>query len=114
MQDTIILNKEAQGEMSDEELIALMKSGSASQFWCKILEIMKENVRVLEMQIIDKVDIRDNPLNDQEVDQLRDRRDSMMDLMNTPDLVITSLQREDPHEEELDPYAQHKKADSSI
>ncbi len=103
----------SEAKITDAEMIELMRNGMSTQFWAQLVSITTENIKVLEAQILDKVSIEEGfegeALTDAEVDRLRDKRSAMIDLMQLPETIIASLRVEDPEDEEMDPYPQHKK-----
>lgn len=103
--------------LSDAEKIEILRAGQSSPFWGILVEITRENIEVLEMQILDKVSIENGhegePLTDEEVDRLRDKRSAMIEIMALPEVIMADLGRVDaPEEDDLDPYRQHKPADT--
>lgn len=99
--------------LSDAEKIEILKAGQASAFWGIITQITRENIEVLETQILDKVSLEDGheseALTDEEVDRLRDKRSAMIEVLALPEVIMADLRREDQEEEEdLDPFRQHK------
>jgi len=104
--------------LTDAEKIEILRAGQASQFWAILAEVTRENIEVLEAQILDKVSNEEGhenePLTDLEVDRLRDKRSAMVELLALPSSMIAGMTREDSEaEEDLDPYLQHKKPEDT-
>lgn len=95
-------------DQTKASLIELMKAGMASPFWAEIVKITRENIAMLEQQIITKRSLEPGhtgeELTNEEVDRLRDKRSAMEDLINLPGTIAEELTREDLPEDDHDPY----------
>lgn len=89
-----------------EEIISSLKAmQETSVGWQIVVSIIKENIRLLDQQIIKKVDTEGTPLTDAEVDHFRDLRNINEEVMNTPEGYIKDLTRDEPDEEDdPDPF----------
>lgn len=90
------------------QLIEVMKSGMATQFWAIIARECEVSIKFLEAQIISKTSLEPGhdgaELSEAECDRLRDKRKAMEDLMNMPQQMIADVMREDEPEDDYDPY----------
>lgn len=90
------------------QLIEVMQSGMATQFWAVIVKECETSIKFLEAQIISKVSLEPGhdgeSLSEEECDRLRDKRKAMEDLMNMPQQMIADIMREDEPEENFDPH----------
>lgn len=89
-------------------LIETMKAGMASEFWGALVSITRENIAVLEKQIITKLSLEPGHtgevLTDEEVDRLRDKRSALEDLINLPETIVKDSTMEDAEEDDHDPF----------
>jgi hypothetical protein len=92
-----------------EEIVAsLTAMKETSVGWQIVVSIIKENIRLLDQQIIKKVDTEGIPLTDAEVDHLRDLRNINEEVMNTPDGYIEDLTKDTQEDSDPDPYEKAK------
>lgn len=108
----------SQKTLTNAEKIEILRAGQASAFWAILAEVTRENIEVLEAQILDKVSNEEGhenePLSDLEVDRLRDKRSAMVELLALPASMISDMTIEDPEaDENFDPFAQHKKPEDT-
>jgi|GEM_PF-5090669 hypothetical protein len=105
---TIIVKRKEQGAVvkNDAGIIADLQALFLTRGWNIVVDNHEKNIRLLEKQIIEKIDLDGKPLSDQEIDRLRDRRGCMEDLINAPKEIIAALQKDDsePEQEDFDPY----------
>lgn len=95
------------------EIIERMKAFQTNQDWIYLVQIMEENVKFLEEQILSGRSLEPGSegkkLTNEEVDRLRDKRDVQRDLMKLPVNIINQLTQYDTPPEEFDPFPQDKK-----
>lgn len=94
-------------------LIEIMKSGMTSAFWGAIVSITRENIALIDKQIIKKESLEPGhtgvKLTDAECDLLRHKRDALEDLILLPQQIVSDATREDVIEDDHDPYPKSKK-----
>lgn len=96
-------------EKDSASMIEIMRGGMSTNFWAELVSITRENIKMLETEIITKINIQTGAeLTDEEVDRKRDKREAMEDLINLPQEIIDSSMKEDTEEESDDPYPQNK------
>jgi hypothetical protein len=105
------LNKAPQSEQN--EVVLTMKDLQVSAGWQMIVNNFNANIKYLESQILEKVDAEGVPISEEDVDTLRNKREIMLDLINTPDTFIRLAQQSpEVHYEQFDPY--HTDAKESL
>lgn len=68
--------------------------------WQLLKQIVDENVRVLEQQILNGIE----GATQEQMDRRRDKLKAYRDVINTPDNMIRKLESPEHYEEEIDPY----------
>ena len=89
-----------------ERLVLVMQELVQFEGWQVIKNNFKANIAFLEDCILDKVDRDGNDLDEKGVDQLRDKREFMKDMIKTPETFISQLRQSkiESGSEDLDPY----------
>jgi hypothetical protein len=109
---TIIVQRreENQAGPGQQAGIAELQALILSRGWNLLMDNHEQNIRLIEKQIIEKVDIDGKELNESEIDRLRDRRLCMEDLKNAPREMIRVLENgNSPKEIDFDPYPKSKR-----
>lgn len=87
------------------KIIVALESLKSNHGWQFMTQVLKENLKDLSDQIIDKRDkYTQKTLTDAEVDTLRDKYQYLNELLNKPDWFLERLTRTETPEEDLDPY----------
>lgn len=95
------------GKMSDAEQlrqIGALKALMVSEGWILLRQTLEAQVRVLDEQIITKLDFNGKPLTDAECDRLREQRNVKQGLIDKPELLVGELERVEEEEPDDDPY----------
>lgn len=72
--------------------------------WMWMKQVLDEQVKLLDVQIVEKIGLDNKPLTDQEVDILRERRQIYREVSLKPEQTIESMARFDPPAANDDPY----------
>lgn len=100
---TVPMPKPKREELTSETMIVQLETLMFSEGWQIVRRVTDENIRVIEVQILEKRDGATD-LNDEEVDRLRDKRGFLKDLAEFPEKFIKMLQKKTISPEEYDPY----------
>lgn len=95
------------GKMTDAEQarqIGALKALMVSEGWILLRQTLEEQVKVLDEQIISKLDLNGKPLTDAECDRLREQRNVKQGLIDKPELLLGELERVEEEETDDDPY----------
>lgn len=100
---------------NDQHTIEILENGKISPFWEQLCKITRENIVLLENQILEKESIETGEtLTDVEVDRLRDKRSAMLELLDLPQALIDSIKNSQVDQvDELDPYAPEPRREDS-
>jgi hypothetical protein len=93
-----------------EEIIASLRAMQETSIgWQIVVSIIKENIRLLDEQIISKQEAdTGRELTDAEVDHLRDLREINKEVMETPNGYINELTKDEPEDNDPDPFPRVK------
>lgn len=72
--------------------------------WMVLKEINENNIEFLDEQIIRKTDPEGKPINEVDCDRLRDKRNYLEELMETPMKFIAKMKQDGQIPESFDPY----------
>jgi hypothetical protein len=88
-----------------QAMIVALQDLQQHEGWNIVVNNFKANIAFIAECILDKVDRDGNEIDEIVVDQLRDKREFMKDLIKTPETFITQLQQSPENTvEDLDPY----------
>lgn len=94
-----------QTEAEQQRMIGALISLQAHEGWVLLRQTLEENVKLLDSQIITKLAIDGQILNDADCDKLREQRSVFQELINKPESLLSQLQRvEGTDEDDDDPY----------
>jgi hypothetical protein len=87
------------------KIIVALESLKSNHGWQFMTQVLKENLKDLSDQIINKEDAYTGKvLTDAEVDVIREKYRYLNELLNKPDWFLERLTRIETQEEDLDPY----------
>jgi hypothetical protein len=116
--DAVILSRPVKpfdltGKMSDAEQlrqIGALKALMVSEGWILLRMTLEAQVKVLDEQIITKLDLNGKPLTDAECDRLREQRNVKQGLIDKPELLVGELERVEEEAPDDDPYYRGRSA----
>lgn len=94
-------------ERNPLEIIADLQVMQATAGWAIMVQIIGKQLIILNEMILNKTSDgrEDGPvISDADVDELRHKRGYLIDLRDTPQRYINTLQTEDVQPEDFDPY----------
>lgn len=98
--------KVAEASASEQErVVAAMDALQVSEGWQMIVQNFDANIKYIENLILEKTDQEGNLLEEDQVDNLRNKREIMLDLIKTPQNFISMAKTQGVAAiEDLDPY----------
>lgn len=98
------------GEDIEENNRILMALESLKQNigWMFLTQVLEENIRVMEENILNKYDENGAIISEDELDKLRNKRSFYKELLEKPDFYMKKLKTPNVVENSLDPYYQGK------
>jgi len=102
--------KKTKKELSERnplEIIADLQVMQATAGWAIMIQIIENQLIILNEMILNKTHngrIDGQEISDKDVDELRHKRGYLIDLRDTPQRYINTLQTEDVQPESFDPY----------
>lgn len=94
-------------DQSPEEqsrILLALQSLKMNAGWLFLSQVFKENIQVLESQILEKRGEKNEILDENKVDELRFKRLYLKELLDKPDFWIKQIRKDVPEIENLDPY----------
>lgn len=80
-----------------------------SEGWQIMLKIFADNIKYLETSILEKIDpVTKIILTDDDIEKLRNKRNLMIEVRDTPENYVKTLEKDDKEMKNYDPYFQTK------
>ncbi|NQT58694.1 MAG: hypothetical protein HQ557_06900 [Bacteroidetes bacterium] len=87
-----------------EKAIITFRDGVNTPFWKLMCKILKANIKVLTMLILDGTNFDGEPASKKETDRMRDKLKVYREVRDTPTKMVEVLTSEEAEEPSFDPY----------